>query len=119
MGESSGSGEGRAPRITLAQFQSVDLRVATVVEATPHPNADKLLVMKIRLGDRTAQIVAGLRPYMEPGALVGRQIVVVDNLEPAVLRGERSDGMLLAVSDGDDLALLVPDRQVRDGSRVS
>ncbi len=108
-----------APAVTLADFQKVDLRVATVLEATAHRNADKLIVMKIRLGERTKQIVAGLRPFMEPETLVGRQIVVADNLEPAVLRGERSEGMLLAVTDGDDLALVVPDRKVHDGSRVS
>ena len=108
-----------APKITLADFQGVDLRVATVLEAAPHPDADRLVLLKVRLGDGTKQLVAGIRPYREPGDLVGRQIIMVDNLEPAVLRGERSEGMLLAVTDGDEFALLVPDRKVRDGSRVS
>ena len=63
--------------------------------------------------------MAGIRQYREPESLVGRRIIVADNLEPAVLRGERSEGMLLAVVDGDDFALLVPDAEVRDGSLVS
>ncbi len=119
MGESPGSSEDTAPTISLADFQKVDLRVATVLEAALHPNADRLVVLRIRVGERTKQVVAGLRPYRDPEGLVGRQIIVVDNLQPAVLRGERSEGMLLAVRDGDDLALLVPDRRVCDGKRVS
>ena len=119
MGASS---QDAVPRISLADFQRADLRVATVLEAAPHPDADKLVIFRVRVGGRTKQIVAGLRPYRELHQLeelVGRQIIVVDNLEPAVLRGERSEGMLLAVTDGDDLALLVPDKRVRDGSRVT
>jgi methionyl-tRNA synthetase len=64
------------------------------------------------------QLVAGIRGFREPESLVGKQIVVVDNLEPAVLRGEKSEGMLLAVQDGERLALVVPDEEVRDGCRV-
>ena len=107
------------PKITFADFQGVDLRVATVLEAAPHPNADRLVLLKVRLGDRTKQLVAGIRLHREAADLVGQQIIMVDNLEPAVLRGERSEGMLLAVTDGDEFALLVPDKNVRDGSRVS
>ena len=116
MGEVSRDG---VPKISLAEFQRADLRVATVLDAAPHPNADKLVVLTVRLGGGTKQIVAGLRLHRESEDLVGRQIIVVDNLEPAVLRGERSEGMLLAAIDGDDVALLVPDKRVRDGSRVT
>ena len=117
--EAASESEGARPKISLAEFQSVDLRVATVLEAAPHPNADRLVILKVRLGGRIKQIVAGIRRYRDPEGLQGRQIIVVDNLEPAVLRGERSEGMLLAVTDREELALLVPDKPVRDGSRVS
>jgi methionyl-tRNA synthetase len=112
-------GGGTARTVSLAEFQRLELRVATVLEARPHPNADKLVLLKVRVGDRKKQIVAGIRKYREPHSLVGTRIVLADNLEPAVLRGERSEGMLLAVLDGDELALIVPDHEVRDGSLVT
>jgi tRNA-binding protein len=76
-----------------------DLRVARVTEAMDHPNADRLLVMKIDLGTEERQIVAGIRGQYGPADLVGRSIVVVANLQPAKLRGEWSQAMLLAAED--------------------
>jgi methionyl-tRNA synthetase len=64
------------------------------------------------------QIVAGIRGHYEPAALVGRLIVVVNNLSPAVIRGEESNGMLLAASDATGVVLLQPDRQIAEGSKV-
>ena len=117
MGDAT-SDEAR-PTVSFAEFKKLQLRVATVLEANAHPNADKLLLLRIRMGDREKQIVAGIREYRDPESLVGKQIIVADNLEPAVLRGERSEGMLLAALDGDNLALLVPDAKVCDGSLVT
>ncbi len=105
-------------KITLAEFQRVKLKVARVTAARAHPNADKLLVMEIDLGDSSRQIVAGIRKWRAPEEVVGKLIVVVENLDPAVLRGEKSEGMLLAAQDGDELALLAPDRDVRPGSGI-
>ncbi len=84
-----------------------DLRVARVVGAREHPNADRLLVLDIDLGDEQRQIVAGIRTHYAPEELTGRHIVVVANLEPARLRGEVSEGMLLASQKGDQLGLLL------------
>lgn len=96
--------------IPYDHFARVDLRVARVLEARPHPNADKLLLLKIELADgETRQIVAGIRQHYEPEALVGRRIVVVANLEPAIIRGETSQGMLLAATSGEKVVLLQPD----------
>jgi methionyl-tRNA synthetase len=114
-----GPSEPERPTVSFAEFKKLELRVAVVIEAAPHPNADRLLLLRVRVGDREKQIVAGIRKYREPEALVGMQIIIADNLEPAVLRGERSEGMLLAVLDGEEFALLVPDTKVRDGSLVS
>ena len=105
-------------RVTLTEFQRVNLRVARVSSARAHPNADKLIVLEVDVGDSSRQIVAGIKKWRSPEELVGRLVVVVENLEPAVLRGEKSDGMLLAALDGGELALLVPDKDVRPGSRV-
>jgi methionyl-tRNA synthetase len=92
--------------------------VAHVLAAREHPNADKLLLLQIRVGDAEKQIVAGIRGHYDPAALVGRQIVVVNNLEPALIRGEESNGMLLAASDASGVVLLRPDRDCEPGSRV-
>ncbi len=107
--------------ITFDDFAKVDLRVARVLEARPHPNADKLLVLRIDLGSEQRQIVAGIRGYYEPEQLVGKLIVVVKNLAPRTMRGETSQGMLLAASteDRSQVILLSPMADVPPGSKVS
>jgi len=85
--------------ITYDDFAKLELRVATIVEAKIHPNADKLLVLQVDLGSEKRQICAGIRAYYPPEQLVGKQVVVVANLEPRPLRGEISQGMLLAATD--------------------
>jgi methionine--tRNA ligase beta chain len=104
--------------ITIEQFQGVELRVATVVAAEPHPNADRLLVLRVDLGGEQRQIVAGIRAHYDPATLVGTQIVVVANLAPAMLRGVESQGMLLAASGDGRLAVLRPDAPVPSGAPV-
>lgn len=105
--------------IQYEDFGKIDLRVAKVLEARPHPNADKLMLLQVDLGDVQKQIVAGIRAHYTPEQLVGRRIVIVNNLEPAILRGETSNGMLLAASSGDKVVLLQPDDpEALPGSRV-
>jgi methionyl-tRNA synthetase len=107
--------------ITFDEFAKLDLRVARVLEARPHPNADKLIILKIDLGTDQRQIVAGIRGYYEPEALVGKLIVVVKNLASRTMRGEESQGMLLAASTDDraQVVLLTPMSDVPPGSMVS
>jgi len=105
--------------ITIDDFARVDLRTAQVLSAEPHPNADRLLVLRIRLGDEERQLVAGIRPWYAPEALVGKTIIVVANLQPATLRGIESQGMLLAVRDEGGVRVLTPDGPVASGLRVS
>ncbi len=76
-----------------------DLRAARILEARDHPNADRLMVMDIDLGEETRQIVAGIVGHYEPEELAEKSIVVVANLQPAKLRGERSEAMLLAAEN--------------------
>ena len=104
---------------SLADFQQIDLRIATVKSAEVHPNADRLLVLKIDVGGEERQIVAGIRASYDPAALLGKQIVVVFNLEPVKLRGVESQGMLLAARDGDRVVVLSPEAPVASGSKVS
>jgi len=90
-----------------------DLRVARVLEAQDHPNADRLLLMRIDLGTEERQIVAGIVGHYEPGDLDGLPIVVVANLQPAKLRGEESQAMLLAAENEEGRlgVLLAPDAE--------
>ena len=104
---------------TLEDFQKVDLRVATVISAEAHPNADRLLVLRVDLGSEQRQIVAGIRSSYDPAALVGRQVILVANLDSAKLRGIESQGMLLAARDGERVIVLTTDAPVPSGSKVS
>lgn len=105
--------------ISIDQFRQIELRVATIRSAEPHPNADKLMVLQIDVGTEQRQICAGIREYYTPEELVGRQIVVVANLETARLRGLESQGMLLAASDQNRVVLLSPDKAVQPGAKIS
>ena len=112
------------PTIVYDDFVKVDLRVATIVAAELHPNADRLLKLQVDLGFEQRQICAGIKGHYDPQQLVGRQVIVVANLQPRTIRGEESNGMLLAASvrDGHDtqeLVLVTPDRAIAAGAGVS
>ncbi len=94
------------PATTHEPFRKLMLRVAKVEDAQPHPDADKLLVLKIDLGTEKRQLVAGLRANYQPEQLKGKNIVIVANLKPAVLRGIESKGMLLAAQLGNEVKVL-------------
>lgn len=104
--------------ITFEEFKKLELKVAKIKEVTEHPHADKLYVIIIDLGDKTKQIVAGIRSYYKPEDLVGKEVVVVDNLEPALLRGIESQAMLLAAQDENGITIIKPEREVSVGSIV-
>lgn len=106
--------------IQYDDFAKIDLRVATVVECRPHPNADKLLVLQIDIGGERRQICAGIKANYQPEQLLGKQIIIVANLEPRSLRGEVSQGMLLAATDTatGKVVLLGPVEAVAAGSKV-
>ena len=109
------------PTIQFDDFAKVHLRVAKILEAKDHPNADKLIVLQLDLGDEQRQICAGLRGHYQPEDLVGRLIVVVANLSPRKMRGEESNGMLLAASNAEHtrVILLQPDADIEPGAVVS
>lgn len=110
--------------IKYEDFAKIDLRTATVVEARLHPNADKLLVLKLNMGNgEERQIVAGIREHYTPEEVRGMSVVIVANLEPRSLRGEVSHGMLLAVHDDNSpsekkLALITSSEIVSAGLKV-
>ena len=104
--------------INIQDFSEIDLRVAEIKAVEEHPDADKLLVLKIDTGDDEKQLVAGIKNHYSAEELVGKKIIVVNNLAPAVLRGVESQGMLLAARDGDKVVLLTTEKDVEPGSRV-
>ncbi|MGH7797654.1 MAG: methionine--tRNA ligase subunit beta [Candidatus Binatia bacterium] len=105
--------------ISIEDFRRIELKIATIKSAEPHPNADRLVVLQVDLGSEQRQICAGIRNHYAPEDLVGKQIVVVANLETAKLRGMESQGMLLAASDDDRVIVLTPEKPVQAGSKVS
>ena len=107
--------------IQYDDFAKIQLVVATVLEAAVHPNADKLLVLQIDVGNgEKRQICAGIKAWYEPSTLVGKQIVVVKNLAPRPLRGQVSHGMLLAATDAatGNVIVLSPATPVAAGSAI-
>jgi methionyl-tRNA synthetase len=106
--------------ISIEEFSRIDLRVAEIKSVEDHPDADKLLVLKIDVGDgiEDRQLVAGIKGHYSPSELVGKKVIIVNNLTPAVLRGVESQGMLLAAQDGQDIVILGPEKDVRAGAQV-
>ncbi len=107
-------------RVGMTEGMGVlDLRVADIVDIKPHPHADKLYLIQVDIGGERRQLVAGLRPYYTEDELKQRQLVVVCNLKPAKLRGEISQGMLLAADDGKGtVAVLTPESRVPSGAKI-
>jgi len=105
--------------ITYDEFRKVDLRVALVEDAELVPGTSKLLKLVLRVGNEKRQIVAGIADQYSAEQIKGKKIVLVANLEPRTVRGVESQGMLLAaVEPGGKLALLVPERDIGDGTQV-
>ncbi len=102
----------------IEDFKKIELKVAEIKEVNDHPNADRLYVITVDLGDKTKQIVAGIKSSYKKEDLPGKQVVVVDNIEPAVLRGVESQGMLLAVQDAQGIFIVSPEKKVSLGSIV-
>lgn len=110
---------GNKQLIDYEDFSKLDLRVAKILSAEKHPNADRLLVLKISLGTEDRTIVAGIAQHYSPEELVGKNIIVVANLKPRKLRGVESQGMLLAAHSDGKVILLTTDKEVNPGASVS
>lgn len=105
--------------VSFEDFQEMDLRVGKIVEVDEHPNADKLYKVQVDVGETTLQTCAGLKEFYEKDELIGKTVVVLANLEPAELRGEKSECMMLAADNGEgNVALITPEKEVEKGSEV-
>jgi methionyl-tRNA synthetase len=117
-GRGASDTSGPSARVPIAEFAKIELRVAEVLAAEPVPKSKKLLKLTVSLGAEQRTVVAGIAEHYAAGDLVGKKIVVVANLEPATLMGVESQGMLLAGSVDDRLAVLTIDRDLPPGARV-
>lgn len=106
--------------IEFEQWANMDLRVAEIIDVEDHPNADKLYILRVLIGEEERTIVAGIRKYYSRDELIGKKIIVFANLKPAVLRGVESQGMLLAASDSnkENVVLLTVDSDIESGAKV-
>ena len=107
------------PLINFDLFKKIDLRVAKVLEAEAVKKSDKLLKLQIELGNTKRQIIAGIAQHYKPEDLIGKKIIVVANLEPATIRGNQSEGMLLAALDDNKLTLLTILDDIPSGAKIS
>ncbi len=105
--------------ITIDDFSKVELKVGEILEVDNHPDADKLLVFQVKIGDEIRQIVSGIKAYFEKEDLIGKKVIVVANLKPVKLRGVDSNGMLLTAEIGDKLTLLSTLEDIESGAFVS
>ena len=105
--------------ITIEDFKKCEFIIAQIKEVQEHPDADRLYLLKVDTGDEERQLVAGIRLSYQKEDLIGRQIVMIKNIETATIRGQESQGMVLAVSDDKGISVLSPDREVTLGKRVS
>lgn len=120
-GGAPGSKPAEPPKeeIGIEDFAKLDLRLALVEKAEPHPKADKLLVLSVKLGDERRTIVSGIREHYKAEEMVGKKVVIVANLKPVKLRGVLSQGMILAAEDETGrLALVGLDQDLPEGVRV-
>lgn len=106
--------------IPFADWQKMDLRVAKILSVEQHPNADKLYLLEVDLGSEKRKLVAGLKNHYKPEELKGKLCIVFCNLEPATIRGVKSEGMILASVSEDEksVKIIQPEKNIELGSKV-
>lgn len=103
--------------ITFDDFSKIELKVGTILEAEELEGSEKLIKLKVDLGeDEPRQILAGVKQWYKPEDLIGKQVVVVANLEPRVMMGLESQGMILMA--GEEPVLLMPQKEVPPGTEI-
>ncbi len=106
----------KAP-IEFEDFDKIDLRVGSILEAEKHPKADKLLIFKVKMGTEIRQIISGVAQHFKPEEMVGKKVIVVANLKPRQLRGLESKGMIIFADNGEKLELVTTEAE--DGNAVN
>ena len=106
--------------VPFNEFKKIDLRVGQIKAVKDHPNADKLYVLMVDMGplEHDFQIVSGLRNHYTKEELINKQVIIVRNLEPSVIRGVESQGMLLAATHKDKVVLIKPSKKIEVGAKI-
>ncbi len=104
--------------ITFNDFNKLDIRIGTIIEAEPVPETDKLLKLTIDLGEEKRTLVAGIAETYKPKDIKGKQIPILINLEPKTIRGIESQGMILAVDIDGKAVLMHPDKKTANGANI-
>lgn len=105
--------------IGIEDFLKLDIRLAQIISAQRIEGSEKLIKLQVSLGEEERTLVAGIAQHYTPEELIGKKVLILANLKPRKLFGIESQGMILALSDGENLSLIVPDREVKVGSKVS
>ncbi len=104
--------------IGIEDFLKLDIRLAKVLSAERVEGSEKLLKLRVSLGDEERTLVAGIAKHYEPEELTGKKVLILANLKPRKIFGVESQGMVLALSDGENLSLIVPDRDIKEGAKA-
>jgi len=104
--------------VNFDDFSKLELKTGKILEVNPHPDAEKLYLLKVDIGEKVIQLVAGIKPFYAPEQLENKLIVVLTNLEPKNIRGVLSEGMVLAAQGKDDVSLIVSDKEIAAGSPI-
>ncbi|MEK6835912.1 MAG: hypothetical protein AABX55_02720 [Nanoarchaeota archaeon] len=104
--------------ISFNDWKKLDIRVGKILDVKDHPNADKLIVLKVDVGNETRNIVAGIKEYYKKEELKGKKVVIFVNLEQKELRGIKSEGMILAAVKDDKVILIQPEKYIEVGAVI-
>ena len=104
--------------VSFEDFKKLSIKIARIKEVKDHPNADKLYVVKVDIGGEEKELVAGIKKAYKPEDLIGKLVAVVANMAPATIRGVESNGMILAAQDGENMAVISPDKDISPGTTV-
>jgi len=104
--------------VSFEEFKKLSIKIARIKEVKDHPNADKLYIIKIDIGGEEREVVAGIKKAYKPEDLKEKLVAVIDNMEPATIRGVESKAMILAATDGEKTVVISPDKEVSPGSKV-
>ena len=109
----------KKPEITYDDFAKLQFQIGQIVKCEEVPKSKKLLCSQVKIGSETRQIVSGIKAWYKPDQMVGKKVMVVTNLKPAKLAGMLSEGMILCAEDDEgNLALMVPEKDIKPGSEV-
>ncbi len=105
--------------IGIEDFLKLDIRLAKVLSAERVEGSEKLLKLRVSLGEEERTLMAGIAKHYSPEELIGKKVLILANLKPRKIFGVESQGMVLALSDGENLSLILPDRDIKEGAKAS